>query len=136
MHGSNRPCAEIDSKNPCCRCATKDEEDTNNASMNENMMYPSSLAYQFERNGYFALDKASTGTNDDLIFNRVVTLRDTWIDDPTKAANTQQQFQEWDKETLEVVIEFIDIFDKGYRTTILARDHNQICLQPTFPKSD
>lgn len=37
----------------------------------------SSLAYQFERNGYFALDEASTGT-DNLVFNRVVTLRDTW----------------------------------------------------------
>ena len=39
--------------------------------------YLSSLAYQFERSGYFALDKASTG-NDNLVFNRVVTLRDTW----------------------------------------------------------
>jgi glutaminyl-tRNA synthetase len=40
-------------------------------------IYPSSLAYQFERSGYFALDKASTGV-DNLTFNRVVTLRDTW----------------------------------------------------------
>jgi methionine--tRNA ligase beta chain len=40
-------------------------------------IYPSSLAYQFERSGYFALDKASTGV-DNLAFNRVVTLRDTW----------------------------------------------------------
>jgi len=39
--------------------------------------YASSLAYQFERSGYFALDKESTGKND-LVFNRVVTLRDTW----------------------------------------------------------
>ena len=39
-------------------------------------VYASSLAYQFERSGYFALDKDSTGKN--LIFNRVVTLRDTW----------------------------------------------------------
>ena len=38
--------------------------------------YPSSLSYQFERNGYFAMDKASTSEN--IIFNRVVTLRDTW----------------------------------------------------------
>jgi methionine--tRNA ligase beta chain len=37
----------------------------------------SSLAYQFERSGYFAVDKDSTG-KDNLIFNRVVTLRDTW----------------------------------------------------------
>lgn len=39
--------------------------------------YPSSLAYQFERSGYFALDKSSTGKNN-IVFNRVVTLRDTW----------------------------------------------------------
>ena len=39
--------------------------------------YLSSLAYQFERSGYFALDQDSTG-GDNLIFNRVVTLRDTW----------------------------------------------------------
>lgn len=39
--------------------------------------YPSSLAYQFERSGYFALDKDSSG-KDNIIFNRVVTLRDTW----------------------------------------------------------
>lgn len=39
--------------------------------------YASSLAYQFERSGYFALDKESTG-KDNLVFNRVVTLRDTW----------------------------------------------------------
>jgi glutaminyl-tRNA synthetase len=39
--------------------------------------YPSSLAYQFERTGYFALDKAAVGA-DTLVFNRVVTLRDTW----------------------------------------------------------
>ena len=37
----------------------------------------SSLAYQFERSGYFALDQSSTGA-DNLVFNRVVTLRDTW----------------------------------------------------------
>lgn len=39
------------------------------------------VAYQFERNGYFALDKAST-TDSGLVFNRVVTLRDTWNDKP------------------------------------------------------
>jgi glutaminyl-tRNA synthetase len=39
--------------------------------------FASSLAYQFERSGYFALDKESTG-KDNLVFNRVVTLRDTW----------------------------------------------------------
>jgi glutaminyl-tRNA synthetase len=40
-------------------------------------LYPSSLSYQFERSGYFALDKDSTG-KDNLVFNRVATLRDTW----------------------------------------------------------
>jgi glutaminyl-tRNA synthetase len=40
-------------------------------------IYPSSLAYQFERSGYFALDKSST-EEDTLAFNRVVALRDTW----------------------------------------------------------
>jgi methionine--tRNA ligase beta chain len=40
-------------------------------------VYPSSLAFQFERSGYFALDKESTG-KDNLVFNRVVTLKDTW----------------------------------------------------------
>uniref|UniRef100_A0A7S3DN67 glutamine--tRNA ligase n=1 Tax=Entomoneis paludosa TaxID=265537 RepID=A0A7S3DN67_9STRA len=39
-------------------------------------VYPSSLAYQFERSGYFAMDKDAT--EDSLVFNRVSTLRDTW----------------------------------------------------------
>lgn len=39
--------------------------------------YPSSVAYQFERVGYFALDKSTEGV-DSMTFNRVVTLRDTW----------------------------------------------------------
>jgi len=39
--------------------------------------HSSSLTYQFERSGYFALDKESKG-EDSLVFNRVVTLRDTW----------------------------------------------------------
>lgn len=39
-------------------------------------MYPSALSYQFERLGYFALDKESDTQH--LVFNRVVTLRDTW----------------------------------------------------------
>lgn len=45
-------------------------------------VYTSSLAYQFERSGYFALDQSSV-VSDDLVFNRVVTLRDTWTA-PTK----------------------------------------------------
>jgi methionine--tRNA ligase beta chain len=40
-------------------------------------LYHASLAYQFERSGYFALDPDSTG-EDNLVFNRVATLRDTW----------------------------------------------------------
>lgn len=32
--------------------------------------------YQFERLGYFCLDKSSTGSA--LVFNRTITLRDTW----------------------------------------------------------
>lgn len=39
--------------------------------------YHSTLAYQFERSGYFALDTASTGP-EKLVLNRVATLRDTW----------------------------------------------------------
>jgi methionine--tRNA ligase beta chain len=40
-------------------------------------LYPANLSYQFERSGYFALDKTTTG-KEDVVFNRVVTLRDTW----------------------------------------------------------
>jgi len=39
-------------------------------------MYHSELAYQFERSGYFAMDSDSTPSKP--VFNRVVTLRDTW----------------------------------------------------------
>ena len=40
------------------------------------MLCHSDLTYQFERSGYFALDSSSA--EDELVFNRVVTLRDTW----------------------------------------------------------
>ncbi|GAX12725.1 glutaminyl-tRNA synthetase [Fistulifera solaris] len=40
-------------------------------------IYHSTLAYQFERSGYFALDTSSTGP-ESLVLNRVATLRDTW----------------------------------------------------------
>ena len=33
--------------------------------------------YQFERTGYFSVDKDSTAQN--LIFNRVVPLKDSWV---------------------------------------------------------
>jgi len=39
-------------------------------------VYHSQAGYQFERNGYFALD--SSASDRSLVFNRVVTLRDTW----------------------------------------------------------
>lgn len=55
----------------------------------EDTIYASSLSYQFERSGYFALDKASTDAN--LIFNRVVTLRDTWAGEEKAPANVEQQ---------------------------------------------
>lgn len=56
-----------------------------NSDSNDGTLYMSSLAYQFERSGYFALDKAST-SKDNLVFNRVVTLRDTWVVDTNEAA--------------------------------------------------
>lgn len=56
-------------------------------------LYKSALAYQFERSGYFALDKDATG-KDNLVFNRVVTLRDTWgaapAQEPKNARNRGQ----------------------------------------------
>jgi glutaminyl-tRNA synthetase len=39
--------------------------------------------YQFERKGYFAVDPDSTG--DRLVFNRIVTLRDSWGSAQTRA---------------------------------------------------
>jgi glutaminyl-tRNA synthetase len=39
--------------------------------------------YQFIRNGYFVLDKDSTATK--LVFNRTVTLKDTWAKEKVKA---------------------------------------------------
>ena len=40
--------------------------------------------YQFERIGYFALDKDS-GSNSKLIFNRTITLKDTWAKEAQKS---------------------------------------------------
>ena len=51
--------------------------------------YPSELAYQFERSGYFALDKESTA--DSLVLNRVVTLRDVWATTTKKKKKPKQQ---------------------------------------------
>jgi len=47
-----------------------------------------SLSYQFERSGYFAVDKSTTGT-DNLVLNRVVTLRDTWGGDADASSKSQ-----------------------------------------------
>lgn len=52
-------------------------------------LYPSSLAYQFERSGYFALDNDSK-SRDDLVFNRVVTLRDTWGTNSKKSLQNER----------------------------------------------
>eukprot|EP00540_Astrosyne_radiata_P023328 CAMPEP_0116826524 /NCGR_PEP_ID=MMETSP0418-20121206/2575_1 /TAXON_ID=1158023 /ORGANISM="Astrosyne radiata, Strain 13vi08-1A" /LENGTH=434 /DNA_ID=CAMNT_0004455165 /DNA_START=295 /DNA_END=1599 /DNA_ORIENTATION=- len=61
-----------------------------------NKVYPSYLAYQFERNGYYAMDKDTTMKK--LIFNRVATLRDTWgvpkQKQPNNAQPPQQQQQQ------------------------------------------
>ena len=45
------------------------------------------LRYQFERLAYFALDKDSqhSTTNPQLIFNRTITLKDTWAKEARKA---------------------------------------------------
>jgi methionine--tRNA ligase beta chain len=49
----------------------------------------SSLTYQFERSGYYALDAAAT--EDNLVFNRIVTLRDTWAPAQPKQAKPQNE---------------------------------------------
>ena len=51
--------------------------------------------YQFERNGYFCVD-SKTSTPDHLVFNRTVTLRDTWAKvikkgNPRKNKQTKQK---------------------------------------------
>jgi glutaminyl-tRNA synthetase len=48
-----------------------------------------SLAYQFERNGYYALDEAASGC-DSLVFNRVVTLKDSWSAGGGQANDSQR----------------------------------------------
>jgi glutaminyl-tRNA synthetase len=62
----------------------------------EEKLYHSALTYQFERSGYFALDSSSTENN--LVFNRVVTLRDTWGAPPAdgrgKAAQPKEKSQQ------------------------------------------
>jgi glutaminyl-tRNA synthetase len=41
------------------------------------------LHYQFERIGYFALDKDSTPGK--LVFNRTIPLQDAWVKETQKA---------------------------------------------------
>ena len=55
-----------------------------------NKVYHADLAYQFERNGYFALDSASDPSTK-LAFNRVVTLRDTWSGEGVGAGGTMKK---------------------------------------------
>jgi methionine--tRNA ligase beta chain len=47
--------------------------------------YLGSLAYQFERNGYFSFDESTTV--DKMVLNRVVTLKDTWQPEKVSEAN-------------------------------------------------
>jgi glutaminyl-tRNA synthetase len=53
-----------------------EQNKSDNEEVEGDKKYFSDLAYQFERSGYFALDKESTDGG--LVFNRVVTLRDTF----------------------------------------------------------
>jgi len=41
--------------------------------------------YQFERLAYFTLDKSSPNANGKLVFNRTITLRDSWAKEVQKA---------------------------------------------------
>ena len=49
----------------------------NDIKLEPNLKNPKELTYQFERNGYFKVDLKKT-KNNKLVFNRAVTLRDTW----------------------------------------------------------
>ena len=65
------------------------ENNKEEASDDTPKLYPSALSYQFERLGYFALDKESDTKK--LVFNRAVTLRDTWAPAKEKVKiNTDQ----------------------------------------------
>lgn len=65
------PSVGVDAIDMIARIEGKRNQDTQSE-----RLYHSELSYQFERNGYYALDVSSTATS--LIFNRVVTLKDTW----------------------------------------------------------
>ena len=53
----------------------------------------------------------------------------------SKILMQQQIFQQEDSPTTTPLC-FINIFDKGYRVTMIAKQHLQRCLQPTFSQSD
>jgi len=65
----------------------RESQSSEAASSPINKLYYSDLTYQFERNGYFALDSSSTEKN--LIFNRIVMLRDTWGGAPRRAPKSK-----------------------------------------------
>ena len=77
------PSVSIDAKGMIGRIRNNDHGKTN-----LNKLYHSDLAYQFERSGYFALDSSSTDSN--LVFNRVVTLKDTWNAAPSESVNDRK----------------------------------------------
>jgi glutaminyl-tRNA synthetase len=66
------------------------EQMKNQIGLKNTAIYSSSLSYQFERNGYFALDKTSNDQTN-LCFNRVVTLRDTWEVEKADKKNVSQR---------------------------------------------
>jgi methionine--tRNA ligase beta chain len=84
-------------------------------------LYHSELAYQFERSGYFALDPASTG-KDNLVFNRVVTLRDTW-GAKSEPANTKRTRGEAKQQMQNQVVEDIRRVALRAATILDARPH-------------
>lgn len=87
-------------------------------------MYHSNLSYQFERSGYFALDSASKGIGN-LVFNRVVTLRDTWAIDtaPKKQANARNRGQNKGQKSNNVVIEDVRRVALRAGTILDAKPH-------------
>ena len=50
---------------------------------------PAGRWFQFERNGYFYTDKDTTP--DHIVFNRVVTLKDTWAKIASQSKNNAGQ---------------------------------------------
>ena len=78
------PSVSVDAKEVIRRVRNNDD----GGKMNLDKPYHSDLAYQFERIGYFALDSSSTDS--DLVFNRVVTLKDTWNAASSESVNDRK----------------------------------------------